>query len=116
MGWIPRQGAGLRRVLLAVAAAWTIAFALPSLALAATTVHVNTETDNDGAGCAGAPGDCSLRQALDAAAAGDVIDLPAAHYTLDPSKGTLFVGKSLTIQGTGNPVIDGGDAVGVFSI
>lgn len=115
MEWIPWQGARLRRVLLAVAAACVIAAALPALAMAAP-IHVNTEADNDGAGCAGAPNDCSLRQAIATAAAGDVIDLPAGHYTLDSSKGTLYVDKNLTIQGTGNPVVDGGGAVGVFSI
>jgi hypothetical protein len=116
MEWIPRRGV-VRRALLALAMTFALAAALPALAAAATTVQVNTEADvGGGGGCAGVPGDCSIRQAIDASSAGDTIAVPAGHYTLDPKLNALFVDHDVTLTGTGNPVVDGGGAIGVFSI
>src|SRR4051794_26380121 len=115
MEWIPRQGADMRRILLAVATAFLIAAALPALAMA-TTVQVNTEADVGGAGCGGVPGDCSIRQAIDASSDDDTVAIPAGHYVLDASLKALYVDRNITFQGTGNPVIDGGGKIGVFSI
>jgi hypothetical protein len=112
---IPLQGA-VRRALLALALMVALAAALPTIAMAATTVQVNTESDVGGAGCAGVPGDCSIRQAINATADGDTVAIPAGHYTLDPALKAIYVDRNITFKGTGNPVIDGGKAIGVFSI
>src|SRR3954464_2400944 len=101
-----------RRLVLGLATACVLLGALPALASAAT-IQVNTQDDPAGPGC---PSDCSIRRAIDAASDGDTVAIPAGHYLLDSREGTLFVGKNLTIQGTGNPVMDGGGAIGVFSI
>ena len=115
MEWIPSQGV-VRGALLALVAACVIAAALPALALAATTVQVNTQDDVGGAGCAGAPGDCSIRQAINASVDGDTVTIPAGHYTLDPALKAIYVDRNLTFKGTGDPVVDGGGKIGVFSI
>src|SRR3954447_19857330 len=112
MEWIPWQGARLRRILLAVATACALIAALPAFASAAT-IQVNTQDDLGGAGC---PNDCSIRRAINAASDGDTVAIPAGHYVLDPSLNAIYVDRDITFQGTGNPVIDGGGQIGVFSI
>lgn len=107
----------MRRSLLILAIALSILAALPALAMAATTFNVDTEADPAVPGaCTAAPNDCSIRDALDLAQDGDTVAIPAGHYTLDSSQGVLSGNSGITIQGTGNPVIDGGDATGVFLI
>ncbi|HME05215.1 MAG TPA: choice-of-anchor Q domain-containing protein [Solirubrobacteraceae bacterium] len=100
----------LRTAVIAV----TIVLAAPGAA-AAATFGVNTTADLAGpGGCAGAPGDCSLRRALALANAnGDpsntiVLPASASHYTV--SGGELDSTKSLTISGEGPSatVIDAG--------
>ena len=88
---------------------------LQGLAQAATTYTVNTEADNPAVvgECSGLPLDCSIRQALDKSVDGDTVSIPAGHYILGSQ---LNVGNDISIIGTGNPVIDGGHAVRVFSI
>jgi hypothetical protein len=116
MEWIPPRRLALRRFVAVFATAFAFAAALPALASAAT-VHVNTEADDGGAGCAGVPGDCSIRQAINSASNGDTVAIPTGHYTLDAALKAIYVDRDLTFAGTGNPVIDGGDAgIGVFSI
>lgn len=96
---------------------------LPALASAAE-ITVNTAADQapSGSECAGAPGDCSLRQAIDRAnklsPGADTIILPAGHYGLtikgseddEAATGDLDVTKesTITIRGTGarSTVID----------
>jgi hypothetical protein len=66
----------------------------------ASTITVNTTSDAAPAAgeCSGNPGDCSLRQAVDAAQTGDTVQLPAGDYSL--TLGTdIDVTKSLTIDG-----------------
>src|SRR3954454_6076993 len=110
---IPRQGSGTRRrLMLALAVACALIAALPALASAAT-FQVNTQDDLSGAGC---PGACSIRRAIEAASDGDTVAIPAGHYKLDPANGVLFVSTDITIQGTGNPVIEGGGGSGVLAI
>lgn len=120
MGGISTEGKSgnvARRLLLGIVTALAVLAALPALALAAT-VTVNTEADNAAVSseCLDLPGDCSIRQALDKANAGDAVSIPAGHYTLDANKGVLVVTKDITIEGTGAPTVDGGGATGVFSI
>src|SRR5689334_18862938 len=113
MRGLARQGVVLRRALVACALALCAAAAPAS----AATVQVNTQADVGGAGCAGVPGDCSIRQAINASSDGDIVAIPAGHYVLDPALKAIFVDRNITFQGTGNPVIDGGKAgIGVFSI
>ena len=107
----------MRRTLLTLATALALITALPALAQAADTFSVDTEADNAAPGaCAVAPGDCSIRQAIALAQDGDTVAISAGHYLLDPQQGVLAIDRDITIQGTGNPVIDGGDATGVFLV
>src|SRR3954471_16227530 len=101
----------IRKGLMVVA----IALAAPTAASAATTYTVNTEADNPAlpAECSGLPLDCSLRQAIDKAANGDTVALPAGHYTLGS---VIDTNKKLSIVGTGTPVIDGNHATRVFRV
>lgn len=71
----------------------------PALALGAITVNTTADGAPFVGECAGAPGDCSLRQAIDLAngtGGPDTIVLPAGHYTL-------------TIQGSGDDEDKSGD-------
>jgi CSLREA domain-containing protein len=85
-------------------------------AAAAATFTVNTPADQTPSSgqCSGAPGDCSLRQAISAAnglGGADTIVLPAGHYTLAlkggeedlDASGDLDVagGSAIAIQGAG---------------
>jgi hypothetical protein len=89
----------------------------------ASTFNVNTTSDNGATStseCAGAPGDCSLRQAIHKAAnsAGDdTIFVPSGQYKL--SQGALLVAEpSLVIIGADarNTEIDGPGGTRVFGI
>src|SRR3954451_22157198 len=95
---IPRQGVVLRRAL--------IAFALMICAAAApasaATFTVDTTADTAGAGCAGAPGGCSIRKAINASSDGDTVAIPAGHYLLDPALKAIYVDRDITFKGTGN--------------
>src|ERR1700729_865914 len=76
----------------------------------ASTITVNTTSDATPAAgeCSGTAGDCSLRQAVDAAQTGDTVQLPAGDYSL--TLGTdIDVTKSLTIEGetTSDTTING---------
>jgi hypothetical protein len=101
------------------AAAFIVSLAVPALASAAT-VQVNTTADSLPAPgeCSGGSEDCSIRQAIDAAAAGDTVAIPAGHYLLDPKPGPLVVLKDLNIAGAGarSTTIDGGDKIQVFQL
>jgi hypothetical protein len=91
-----RTARGLRA---AVLVATLVGFALwPGTAFGSVTV--NTTTDSSAAGgCMGAPGDCSLRQAIAKATAGDTVIVPAGTYSL--SLGSLGIGQPITVQGAG---------------
>jgi len=68
----------------------------------AATIDVNTTSDAapTAGECTGNPGDCSLRQAVDAASSGDNIQVPAGDYSL--TLGTdIEITKSLVIEGAG---------------
>src|SRR5687768_13259005 len=64
----------------------------------AATVPVTTTADESDGSCL--DGDCSLRDAIATAAAGDNVVLPAGTYTLTFGS-QLLVDKNLTISGAG---------------
>jgi hypothetical protein len=95
-----------------------ILFAL-SCGSASAAVTVNTTTDSNAAGgCAGLPGDCSLRQALAKASAGETVIVPAGTHTL--TFGSLGIGQAVTVQGAGarttSVVRVGGPSSNVFNV
>jgi len=63
----------------------------------AATIQVTTTVDENENSCTN--GDCSLRDAIFVATAGDTIAIPAATYTL--TLGELQIGKNLTLSGAG---------------
>lgn len=73
-------------------------FTISFNAFSATIVVDKTADENDGS-CA--DGDCSLRDAINSAASGDIITLPAGTYNL--TMGHIFLGaaKTITINGGG---------------
>ena len=99
----PTRHPRLRRALLAPVLAMLLLLASAGAAQASTIV-VNTTSDAppvDGE-CSGNPGDCSLRQAVDVAQSGDIIQLGANTYGL--TLGTdIEIAQSLTIEGSGAP-------------
>jgi CSLREA domain-containing protein len=114
-----------RRTITAGIAAGAFALAAPSAAQAADFV-VTTTSDHAAGLCEPAPGDCTLREALAAAAAND----PATDnitfqsgltgtINLDPGQGQLVFNShyALAINGPGADVlaVSGGDAVRVLS-
>jgi CSLREA domain-containing protein len=83
----------------------------------ATTITVNTTTDPSGAGCTG--GVCSLRQAVNAAGAGDAISVPAGTYDVGSSMiGAMTVAQNISIVGAGASatVIDGVGMTMIFVV
>jgi hypothetical protein len=80
--------------------ALTLLFAAALSAPAQGAVTVNTTNDSNApGGCLGAPGDCSLRQALGSAASGETVVVPAGTYVL--TLGSLSIGQAVAIQGEG---------------
>jgi uncharacterized repeat protein (TIGR01451 family)/CSLREA domain-containing protein len=113
---IPMATAGTRR---AIAVAITLLAALACAASAsAATYSVNTTADAATAGgCVSIP-ECTLREAVAAANAGnnDTISLPAGRYVL--SLGQLAPTKDTEIDGAGarTTILDGNDASRVFDV
>ena len=84
---------------------------------AQTTRAVNTPADGSGtAGCTTAPGGCTLRAAIDAAVAGDIVSVPAGTYVL--TIGELQIDTSMSILGADarTTVISGNNASRVARI
>ena len=84
----------------------TVAMGLAAAAPAsAATFTVNTTSDASPVvgDCATPPaaGDCSLRQAIAAASAGDTVSLPASATPFAVTLGTIDVSKAITISGAG---------------
>lgn len=75
--------------------------AVPSAAAATWTVNTTTDAAASPSECSGVAGDCSLRQAVDKAASGDTITLPAGTYDLSSSLPEISLDKSVTISGAG---------------
>ncbi len=88
----------------------SLALSLATAAGAATIV-VNTTTDQALGDCSSS---CSLRDAVDTAASGDTIQIPAGHYIL--TLGQISFSKDLTFAGSGarTTVIDGNASSGIF--
>ncbi|MFN0072697.1 MAG: hypothetical protein ACKVVP_14535, partial [Chloroflexota bacterium] len=80
----------------------------PSAASAATyDVDITADAPNRNQ-CTAAPGDCSLRGAIDKATTTPgthTINVPNGTYTLSSVSGDLIVSKSMTIRGAGGTVI-----------
>ncbi|MBN1261617.1 MAG: CSLREA domain-containing protein [Anaerolineae bacterium] len=88
---------------------------LEPLPAQAATITVDTLTDEDDGSCT--DGDCSLRDAIAVAAAGDAIDFSVTG-TITLTLGQLTVDKDLVIEGpgAGNLMISGADATRIFWI
>ena len=81
--------------------AWLILLAAPAVA-SADVFNVNTPIDANDNVCEGiAPGDCPLRAAVNDAANGDTINVPAGDYALTVPGGVLLIDVSVTIIGAG---------------
>ncbi|MCW2981118.1 MAG: hypothetical protein JWO14_2845 [Solirubrobacterales bacterium] len=105
-----------------------VAAALVGLAIIATgasaaTLTVNTLADNPATStsteCSGVASDCSLRQALDKAAAGDTITFDVTGtITLNQANGPLLVHTTVTINGPGASrlAIDGGGSTRILNV
>ena len=86
----------------------------------AATIVVNTGTDHAASGgeCSGVANDCALRQAIDKAASGDTIQIPAGVPVSDVTLGVITIAsKNLTITGAGadKTKIDAHAASGMFT-
>jgi hypothetical protein len=114
-----RQRAG-RPALLAAAASGLVWLVLCAQAQAASTYTVNTTADitPSSAECEGAPGDCSLRQALDKAQSGDLVIVPASGTPYEVTEKIIPVNGGVTIEGAGDAAttLDGGDSVQAFEL
>jgi predicted outer membrane repeat protein len=89
-------------------------------ARAAVTYTVNTSADHASSvsECSGAPGDCSLRQALDKAGNGDTVVVPASATPYTVTDGVIAVAGGVTIQGAGAAAttISGGGTSQLLSV
>jgi len=105
-----------RRAATSILAATLVGALAP--AVRAATWTVNTLADAPSPGCQAAGSECSIRQALAAAHAGDRIVIPAStsHYIL--SRGPLMVDRPVAIVGAGmsSTIIDGGGRSQVMSV
>jgi hypothetical protein len=91
-----------------------------SVTRAAATYTVNTTADNlpSGSECAGAAGDCSLRQALDKAVSGDTVVVPSGSSPYLVVNEKIPVKGGVTIQGGGasSTTISGNGADQIFDL
>lgn len=92
--------------------------ALPATSAAAATITVNTTADHAPATgeCSGTAGDCSLRQALDKAVAGDTVKVPAntTSYKVTGSPITIPNGVRIIGGGATKTTVTGGGANQIF--
>ncbi len=88
----------VRRVFSVVLAALLVLLAGAADALALPR-NVNTTVDAANGVCSTAPGGCTLRDAIEGASSGDVVNVPAGTYLLAPALGELTVDTALSIVG-----------------
>src|SRR5579884_2614537 len=104
------------RVTLAVVA---VLLVFPAVSLAATYT-VNTTADNppNSSECSGAPGDCSLRQALDKATSGDIVSVPAnaSAYQVTSTPISIPAGVSIVGGGASGTTVTGGGTNQIFEV
>ena len=102
---------------LALTAALVGSALFASSASAAVTVNTTTDSNAPG-GCAGAPGDCSLHQAVAVASPGETVIVPAGTYPI--SLGGLTITQAQNIQGAGaratSVIVDGGTSAHAFVV
>lgn len=93
--------------------------AFPAASLAATYT-VNTTADNapSGSECSGAPGDCSLRQALDKATSGDTVSVPAnaTPYQVNGTPIAIPAGVTIVGGGASGTTVTGGGNNQIFTV
>jgi CSLREA domain-containing protein len=94
----------------------SLQFALASPRIGAAAVQVvDTLDDEDDGNCT--VGDCSLREAIAAAAAGDTITFSVSGtISLSAGLGDLDIGQDVIIDGGGVIMVSGGNAVRVFNV
>lgn len=120
MGSPVRRRAHARALACALSCACLLGLLLDAVPASAATYSVNTISDALPAGteCSGASGDCSLRQALDKAKAGDVVTLPASNAAYVLSNGPIGVRGGVTIEGAGPgaTTVSGGGTQQAFNL
>lgn len=93
--------------------------AFPAASLAATYT-VNTTADNppSGSECSGAPGDCSIRQAMDKATSGDTVSVPAnaTAYQVNGTPISIPAGVTLVGGGASGTTVTGGGNNQIFKV
>jgi len=97
-----------------------LAIALPGLASAETlTVNTNDDPVDFDESCDPAPGECTLREAIEVAAPDDIVVVPGDDpYVLNPQLGPLAIPASIAVVGAGarSTIISGGDALRVMQL
>ncbi len=108
----------IRRACCGALALGAVLVALPASSAAAATITVNTTADNPPSSgeCSGTAGDCSLRQALDKAASGDTVSVPAdsTAYQVNGSPIALPAGVAIVGGGAGSTTVTGGGNNQIF--
>lgn len=123
MAGITKLGIGVaRRAAVALVALVLLAPLMPAPAVRAAPIqYVGTTADDAGAAtnCTSPVLACTLRDALNAAAAGAVVALPPGNvntFAVTLTQGQLAIGRDVTIQGGGLLTVDGGGTGRVFQI
>ena len=94
------RATGICARVIALVVALSCTFA--SIAAAATwTVNSTSDAAPDASECQGVAGDCALRQAVDKAAAGDTVALPASTTPYTVALGPIALANGITISGAG---------------
>ena len=111
---------GIKHLAFFCVLAVTAGLFLCSAAAAATTHNVNTTADHDDGACDGT--DCTLREAIKYASAGDTVEFGLdGTITLDSVLGEIVINKNLTIDGRdglihNQTIVSGNNLTRVFNV
>src|SRR5579884_280702 len=97
---VTRLGGFSRRAAIGLLLGGCLLALTPGVASAAT-INVTRTDDPSGSGdCTTTDTSCSLRQAINAASAGDAVSVPSGTYQLTQAN-SLTIGTSITLSGAG---------------